>query len=368
MSILGDLKKIFFGAKSVAKHQAEKAGEFAKEVGGELLEQGSELAGKAKSQLENLADKGEAFAEKAMDRLEDLGEDLSEKAAVAKEKAFEIGGELGEKAAIAKEKALDLGEDLAEKGKAAAGDTKNWINERLGSINTAAQEGADKVADTAAEATDALEDSLDLSDLGHDLSSEAKKALDFEADLPSAPAAPSALREVADQALDKAAAAGLGAKAAAEKLGGKLMDVSEKVGEKVLEKGSDALDKAAELGAGLKDKADALVEKASAAAEKESLDEAIENAKAAAEQAEARARAFGGKEGERDASSSLLDGTDSFFDRAAKFADGDYHREGSVRLTDSETPQKPKPNDAITGFDDKDGDGDALIDDAEISE
>lgn len=371
MSIFGDLKKIFFGAKSVAKHQAEKASEFAKEVGGDLLEQGSEIASKARERLDDLADKSEAFAEKAMDKLEDLGEDLSEKVAVAKEKAVELGSELSEKAAVAKGKALEIGEDLAEKGKAAAGDTKDWINERLGSINTSAKEGAESVASSANDAADAvnetIEEHLDLNDLGSDLNSEAKKALDFEADVTNAAAAaPSALREVADQTLDKAAEAGLAAKAAAEKLGGKLMDVSEKVGEKVLEKGSEALDKAAELGASLKDKADALVEKASAAAEKESLDEAIEKAKLAAEQAEARARAFGNQEGARDTSGSLLSGTDSFFDRAAKFADGDYHREGSVRLTDSEKPATPKANKDITGFDDLDGDGDALIDDADV--
>ena len=57
-----------------------------------------------------------------------------------------------------------------------------------------------------------------------------------------------------------------------------------------------------------------------------------------------------------------------FFDRASRYADGDYHREGSVRITDGEGKPTSQPNDKIAGFDDKDGDGDALIDDAEIEE
>lgn len=353
MSIFGDLKKIFFGAKSVAKHQAEKAGEFAKEVGSELQEQGSELAEKAKHQLKDLADKGESLAEKAMDKLENLGEDLGKNLDTARGKASVLAED-------AQDSLADAGDFLAKKTHSA----KDLINDRLGSLNTHAKPAPASAQDLADTAKEAVSERLDL----NELESDPRKALDFEADLPAASSEPSALREAADQALDKAAAAGLGAKAAAEKLGGKLMDVSEKVGEKVLEKGSDALDKAAELGAGLKEKADALVEKASAAAEKESLDEAIEKAKEAADLAEARARAFGNKEGERDASGSLLDGTDSFFDRAAKFADGDYHREGSIKITKEEAEKKAKANDKISGFDDLDGDGDALIDDAEISE
>ncbi|MEO1256462.1 MAG: hypothetical protein AAFY41_16470, partial [Bacteroidota bacterium] len=150
----------------------------------------------------------------------------------------------------------------------------------------------------------------------------------------------------------------------------KLMDLSEQVGEKVLEKGSDLMDRAAEAGAKLQDKAGDFIDKANEAAEAEKLEETIEQAKEAAAQAEARARAFDDKEGDRDTSDSLLDGTDSFFDRAARYADGDYHHEGSIRISESdeEKDKEAKPSDDITGFLDRDGDGDALIDDAEVED
>jgi hypothetical protein len=100
------------------------------------------------------------------------------------------------------------------------------------------------------------------------------------------------------------------------------------------------------------------------------LEDSIEEAKRAAEQAEARARAFDDLEGKRDTGESMLDGTDSFFDRADRFAKGDYHNEGgkAMRIQDDPDFQKKKKSDLIAGFMDNDGDGDSLIDDAVIEE
>jgi hypothetical protein len=100
------------------------------------------------------------------------------------------------------------------------------------------------------------------------------------------------------------------------------------------------------------------------------MEETIEEAKRAAEVAEARARAFDGKEGARDTDESTLSGTDSFFDRAARFADGDYANEGGKDMQIKQNPDaKPKEEGGlIAGFLDSDGDGDSLIDDAEIVE
>ncbi len=134
--------------------------------------------------------------------------------------------------------------------------------------------------------------------------------------------------------------------------------------------GDEILDRAAKAGASLKGKTDAFIDHANREAEKMKLEDSIREAKAAAEQAEARARAFDGKEGERKAGNSTLSGTDSFFDRADRFASGDYHNEGGkeVRVQDDPDYQPKKKSDLIAGFLDTDGDGDSLIDDAIIEE
>ena len=199
--------------------------------------------------------------------------------------------------------------------------------------------------------------------------------IDFESDIPAGtPAAsakePGAIRQINDAALDAAAKAGLAAKEQAGKLAGKIGDVSERVGAKVMQHGDVALSKAAEKGAELKGKFDDFVDHANVEADKMKLEESIEKAKRAGEQAEARARAFDGKEGERDTSESTLDGTDSFFERAGRFADGDYQNEGGKDMTIKKNPhpeQKPKGG-MIAGFEDADGDGDSLIDDAILDE
>ena len=180
-------------------------------------------------------------------------------------------------------------------------------------------------------------------------------AIDFEDDLiledPAAPKTPSAFAKAADSTLDSAARAGNAARETAAKLG------------------NDMLDRAATAGAKLKGKTDAFIDHANREADKMKLEESIAEAKKAAAQAEARARAFDGKEGER-RGESTLDGTDSFFDRADRFARGDYHNEGGKDMRVQEDPDyvPKKKGDLIAGFLDSDGDGDSLIDDAIIEE
>ena len=320
MSIFGDLKRVFFGAKSVAKHQGGKAVDAAKELGEDLVEKAGDLA------------------EKGKDALSDLGDKISSGAETAYEK----------------------GSDATEK----AGD---WLNDRWANLNT---------SDESSQAEHQnLNINLEDEELVPDPSAPSadSEPIDFEEGLdvdPHAPKEPSTFQKTTDAALDKAAKAGVEVKEAAERLGEKIGDISEKVGSKVLEKGDELLNRAAEAGAGMKEKFDDLVDRASSAAEQESIDDAIAKAEEAAEQAEARAKAFDGKEADRDTRESTLDGTDSFFDRAARYADGDYHDEGGKAMKVQTDPdyKAPEKGGEILGFGDADGDGDSLIDDAEIEE
>lgn len=319
MSIFGDLKRIFFGAKSVAKHQGGKAVDAAKDLGEDLVDKAGDLAEKGKDALSGLGDKIQSGAETAYEK----------------------------------------GSDATEK----AGD---WLNDRWSELNTSDE--------TSQAEQQNLNINLDEEELVPDPAAPTSTPpLDFEEGLepdPHAPKDPSSFQKAADATLDKAAKAGVEVKEAAERLGEKIGDISEKVGGKVLEKGDELLSKAAEAGAGMKEKFDELVDRASAAAEQESMDETIAQAEEAAAQAEAKAKAFDGQEAERDTSESTLTGSDSFFDRAARYAEGDYHDEGGkeVKLQQDPEYKAPEKGGDILGFGDADGDGDALIDDAEIEE
>ena len=293
MPLINDLKKLFFGAKSVAKHQAGKVEEEVQRQGDELLDLGKKAAAV-------IADKAPAYIEKGKQALDELGD------------------------AVFKEPATPT-----------------------------------PPPSTTATGRDIIDDELDFGnlDLTHEKDAPKSGSINFEEDLqetedPMPAKEPSAFRQVADSGLDAAARAGLAAKEQAGKLG------------------DEILDRAARAGADMKGKTDAFVEHANREAEKMKLEDSIREAKAAAAQAEARARAFDGKESQRDTGESTLSGTDSFFDRAARFADGDYHNEGGkdVRLQDDPDYQPRKKSDLIAGFTDNDGDGDSLIDDAVIEE
>lgn len=335
MPLFGDLKKLFFGAKSVAKNQANRAREAAGELGDELQDKATNLADDARDLARNVVDKAPGVIQDGREALDDLSAKLWRDA------------------------------DDATPDKATASES-----------------------DTFASLRPEEEPTLDLDDLtARELPShDAPKSgtIDFEADLVEDPAssirqAGEGLKNAASSAFERTKDATAGARAAASdgldsaaRLGNtlkdKTADMAEKVGGQVLEKGDDLLNRAAEMGAGLKEKADAYLDHASEQAAKIRAEEAAEEARIAAEVAKARERAFDGKEANRDTAESTLSGTGSFFDRAERFADGDYHNEGGkdIRLLDADADTPKDSRGTITGFTDADGDGDALIDDAEI--
>lgn len=355
MSIFNDLKRVFFGAKSVAKHQAGKAEGVVKDAANDASDAADDLANATKQAAREIADRAPEYYAKGKDALEDLTDKIWREADAAVDKGKQFKDKASEK-----------------------------INSRLDELNP-------KPAPKSFSDLDAEDDTafpldpeapekphLDFEDLtvSEPPSQEgSRKIIDFESEFvqdakAKAGKAAAAANKIATPALDAAAKAGLAAKDQAGKIAGKIGEVSEVVGKKVLEKGDDVLNRAAETGANAKQKFDDFVDHANREAEKMKMEEAIEDAKRAAEQAEARAKAFGGKEGDRDTSESTLSGTDSFFDRADRFAKGDYHDEGGKDMTikKNPNPEKKPEGGQIAGFLDADGDGDSLIDDAIIDE
>lgn len=271
MSIIKDLKNLFFGASSVGKSAAGKAGEFIKEEGDFLLDKTKDFASNA----------GETLLEKTSDLRETLSSGT---------------------------------EGLVDKTKDAISD---WTQEVTGS------DMAEKL-------------STGTEDIGEKV---------------------------------------MGAGAV---LMGKAEELSQSVGEVVKDKGSVLLDKSMdvseEVGAKVLDVKDIVMEKAGEVKEQmgEKLEETMKKADDwAAEQKANPKPEFA--EDTIDASGSLLEGTDDFFSKADKFADGQYgaFSEGKTTLETNVKELPPKSFESLppaTGFDDLDGDGNEIIDDAIIEE
>lgn len=361
MGFFNEIKKVLFGAKAVTKSAAGKAADYGKEKGGELLDSADGMLDKAKDSAGDLGstmmEKGGDLFEKAKDVAGDLGNTISEKATDyfdssddsdlsfddmeseyveggGKKPLEDIGGKI-----------MDAGSNLANKAGEVGGKIKDAATPYVEKAGEVAENVGGKIIETAT---------------------------------PYVEKAGEVAENVGGVILDK---------------GGDMVDkgkdISEKVGSVILDKAGDAMDKAKDLSNTIGEKANDLIEKANAEAAKESLDNQIDEAKSWSEKLEDHVK---GKDvldqkdpkiGYDKLDESLLDGKDSFWDKAEKFADGDYSGEGKKETPPSNdifanTEEHQKQLDAakekepfkgeIKGFTDNDGDGDPLIDDAIIDE
>ena len=264
MGIVNDLKKIFFGASSVAKSAAESTTDFIKEEGGDILSKGKDLVTEAgKTVIDKTGDLKDAVTDNsgsildtAKDKLSDVADGISENPFVQS----------------AKEKMSDVAEGLSE-------------NPLVQSAQEKAENLGRKILDTGGDAAE------------------------------------------------------------------KGLEVSESVGEKLLE----AKDRVAKNASEIKDQIS------------EKMDETMKKAEAwEAEQANKPPKGEFA-ENDLDAGGSLLDGTDDFFSKADKFGDGDYDAVNEGKMTIEEAPKDVSKTIAdLAGFDDADGDGNPLVDDADI--
>lgn len=318
MGILNDLKRVVFGAKAVAKSAVDKTVEASQEAGEAFIEKSGDF-------IEKAADKASQAYDTAKEKLEDFTEKLWEEITSKK--------------------------DMEEKDLKQETNNAGFSEDAFGNAKAESTEPKDT--------SDATEQPF------------VKK-----------------MSEIGEEVLDKGGKAAEKLMDTAEKVGGKVWEVSEKVGEKVMnkaeeiggkiiEKGGEAFEKAKEFGANLWEKANELVEKAQQEAEKESLEEMAKKAEAMNQEA-----AFKSKAADKSADSTL-GGFDSFFEKAKRFSEGDYYdasgkststppaQEGAKNanmeiMKDPDYLPAPKTEGKIPGFDDLDGDGNELIDDAII--
>jgi len=304
MSVLGDLRKLLFGAKAVASSAANKAVEAGKEAGETIVEKSGEF-------LERAANTAGDLYVKATDKADDLYQ-------AAKEKVEDITDSIWDTAA------------------------KNQRAEEPVQTPPPPKNADEFVASTVLE--NPVGDSLHMKE-------------DPYNPQPEAESEPNGFTKTGEKILDTAAEAGSKLREKTAELGGKLKDAAEDMGAKLAEKGSEAIDRARELGGQLKEKLDDLVDKASQEAEKDRQEQEAIKAAAAAQEAEWQKRAAD------KGAESTLGGMDSFFEKAKRYAEGDYHNTGATP-TPADDPEvlelKPDPNFK------KDKKEDDLIDDAII--
>ncbi|MCB9276414.1 MAG: hypothetical protein H6564_20440 [Lewinellaceae bacterium] len=324
MSMLNDLKKLLFGAKAAAKSAGEKAVEAGKEAGEELGEKSKEYFDKAKARAQELKDEYGPKAKEAFDDARGFAEGLVDE---AWKKTESLAGK-------AQQKAKSFFDDEAE-------------TEFLKSKGP---------QDTASQGMAHAEPFLDDSDEPRIPKPEGKtgktgeklKGMAEEAGKKVAGFSEKVGKEVLDQG---------------EKAWEKFQDASEQVGKKIMDVSED-------VGGKITGKFNELVEKANEEAARESLDDTTDKAREASEALERRVQERSAKSNvenlKEDAGKGPLGGFDSFFDRAQRFAEGDYHNEGGKDVKIQQDPEyKPAgKTGSVKGFEDLDGDGDEIVDDA----
>ena len=229
-------------------------------------------------------------------------------------------------------------------------ESKEWADE--------AKEKFDHASDVVSEKTSGLKQSI--KENTEELLEKAKKKMDELGEEPIVKKAADISENVGDKVLD-----------AGEKLVEKAKNISEKVGEKVLDEGDELLEKGKDLSENVGTKVlevkDELVEKAKDAAEKigEKLNETMDKAEAWAEAEKSKPKKDFADE-DLSADGSLLEGSDDFFSKASKYADGDYDAfsEGKITIEKPDNTKVVKPIEKATNFTDLDGDGNEIIDDA----
>ena len=159
-----------------------------------------------------------------------------------------------------------------------------------------------------------------------------------------------------------------------EEVGKRVIEGTEKLGKTVLEKADDLADKAGDIaesvGKKVMEGSETLKDKAKDAVEylDRKLDETTEKAKELdAELNKNDQDGDGFADQQADLSKSTLDSTDDFFEKAKKFAEGKPMEDKTV-LSDKRDESVEKPTYTTYGFEDGDGDGNEIIDDAIIEE
>ncbi len=237
-----------------------------------------------------------------------------------------------------------------EKGKEVGSQAFDVSKEKLDVIK-------DELSDSVDAAKDKFEDLFDkVSDTASEGVASAKETLSDAGDKVGLDKIKEGGKQIIEGGSEMASKAGEHIESATEKI----VDASDQAWEKISDKSSDLFQKAKtkveDLGEKVGDKMDDMLEKA----------EALK----AEEKFEAEQHPTGIYEGEshnEKLEGSMLDGTDDFFAKAEAFAEGNYDKaaEGKMTIEQKDVPEVVDDR-PVAGFEDRDGDGDEIVDDAII--
>lgn len=319
MGFFDEIKKVLFGAKSVSKSAADK-----------MVDKGREAANKS----------GE-YLHKAKDKVEDLTEDIADKAENLWDQAIDnaevIGGKVKSKAGDFFDDAKDFAEDVGEKVISKADDLFDDAKDIAEDVGEKVLKTADKAAHKAKDLGVSLSDRI--KDYTSDKSSSHK--VDVDSDEPESDSLTT--DDIFDSIKEKSNDIGEDLKATASSLGHKAMEVK-----------SDLVEKAKDLSDKLSAKLDDTIHKAEELARHETSEPEF-------------------RETNEHLKKSELSDKDDFFKKAEAFAAGRYNEVSDPFSNKPEVIGKKDPikkteeqSDPIPGFEDLDGDGNEIIDDALI--
>jgi ElaB/YqjD/DUF883 family membrane-anchored ribosome-binding protein len=316
MGFLDEIKKVLFGVKSVTKSATEKVKEKGHDIAvqsGEYIERTQD---KAEALTEELADKAEHRWDQAVDRAEAIGGKVKDKAGDILDDTKEFAADVGEFV-------INKAEDLFEDAKDFAEDVGEKVLDKTGRVIGKAKDISEKFKDKDVESQDQDSGPINFDELENE---------EFETDYEEEPDMVSG--EPENSNLDEIkAAAGI-------------------VGDKVQEIKSELVEKARDVADKLSDKLNETIKKAEDLAKQE------------AEQPE-----YGNPDDQL--KKSALEDKDDFFRKAEAFAEGRYDEvtdpfseKPKIVGRSAPPPASETPSEPLPGFEDLDGDGNEIIDDA----
>ena len=315
---------------------------------------------RAEDLFDDATDKGSELLDQAKDRGEELVKGVTGKAKDLWNKAGEAVDKMDDNPLVqeTKSKVEGVGRGVMDAGKSTL-DTAAELSEQVGKeVIEKGKIGLEKAADLAENVGEAV--TPIIGKMADTFGDAANKAGDRA-------------KSFFDEAQEAAAKAGRDTGDAAESIGDRAKGFFDKAQEAAAKAGRDTGDFVSKTGDSIKDQAN----RATANAD-DLFDDLTEKAQNLADDAAAKVTRPA-----PDVSRSELDDKGDFFTKAARFAEGDYDMDGKMpgdqpvdgkitlidNTNDHVNRKLPAPDSPpVGGFEDRDGDGNEIIDDAEIVE
>lgn len=376
MSFLSSLKRLFFTTESVTKSAIDKATVMGKEKVNTISDGVEKIVDNTKDLGEKVFDRTSEAARTAWDSTKIRAEKMAEKTTDFVDKAGEITREALDNVS---ENADTIAKTAWDSTKSAAGKVMNtptdFTNKASEKVPTSTEislkiDSLEKKIDAAesveGKTNETLHDIAEeewsnvqdtTTDTAHPDKNNIEKAKDFVGDTLEklsksewVQKSGEIIENVGEKVIEKGDIIMNQASDLAEDIGEKVVEKSDKAWHKISEIKDSLHEKAQEVGEKLQDKFNETVEKAEAYM-------AEENAKPKKEFSD----------NDLTTGPELLEGSDDFFSKASHYADGhhDVFSEGKIKIEDTiETAKKQASK--IAGAEDLDGDGNEMIDDAQI--